>query len=52
MVTVEESEVNCVREKRAVAIPDVAASEKTSATVNESLLNELNGENRKMIGSQ
>jgi hypothetical protein len=40
VVTVKESEVNCAREKKAVAIPDVAASEKTSATVNESLLNE------------
>lgn len=52
MVTVEESEVNCVRENKAVAMPDVAANENTSATVNESLLNEVNGENRKIISSQ
>ena len=52
MVAVEESEVTCVRENKAVAMPDVAANEKTSATVNESLLNEVNGENRKIIGSQ
>lgn len=52
VVTVEESEVKCVREKKAVAMPDVAANEKTSATVNESLLKEVNGENRKIIGSQ
>ena len=52
MVTVEESEVKCVRENKAVAMPDVAANEKTSATVNESLLIEVNGENRKIVASQ
>jgi predicted RNA-binding protein len=33
-------------------MPDVAANEKISATVNESLLIEVNGENRKIVGSQ
>jgi hypothetical protein len=52
VVTVEESEDTCVRENKAVAMPDVAVNEKISATVNESLLNEVNGENRKIFGSQ